>query len=206
MEKVVNKIFEILSKPAKWIFIIGGFIYAAWFAVRTGMSMDGQVMNVITNIIILFVGAALCCLPPVMILIKKEDLAKIFFILLLCYWILSVPSQFFFLAETFADAREVYPVIVSIFLLITGIAFIAVLVLVILEMVLKVKVLRLVSLEAGIGAFALSVLCAILFSIEAIIMGGWFMLIEYALIDMILLPFVVGCGCICLLGIDKKGE
>ena len=86
MEKFTNKVFEILSKPAKWIFVGGAFAYALWFAIRTAMSIDGQFMNVLTNIITLFVGTALCVLPPLFILIKKEELAKLFFVFLLLFF------------------------------------------------------------------------------------------------------------------------
>ncbi len=207
MEKFINKVFEILSKPAKWIFVGGAFAYALWFAIRTAMSIDGQFMNVLTNIITLFVGTALCCLPPVFILIKKEELAKLFFVFLLGYWVLTAPSQYFFLAETFADAREFFPVFVSIFLLLTGVGVVGILVLSILEIILKIKFLRLLSLFIGIIVVALSFTTAILFMIEAGIMGAdWSIFVEYGLITMILLPFVVGCGCIALLGVNKKAE
>lgn len=207
MEKFINKVFEILSKPAKWIFIIGGFVYAVWFAMRTAMSIDGQFMNVLTNIITLFVGTALCCLPPLFLLLKKDELAKLFFAFLLGYWVLTAPQQYFFLAETFADAGQFFPVFVSIFLFTVGLALIGVLVLVILQIILKLKVLRLITLGIGILVVLLSFTTAILFMIEAGIMGAaWAMYIEYGFIMMILLPFVVGCGCICLLGVDKKGE
>ncbi len=207
MEKFINKVFEILSKPAKLIFIIGGLTYALWFAIRTAMSIDGQFMNVLTNIITLFVGTALIALPPVFILIKKEELAKLFFVFLLGYWVLTAPSQYFILAEGFADAGEFFPVFVSIFLLATGVGVVGILVLVILEIILRIKFLRLLSLFIGIIVVALSFTTAILFMIEAGIMGAdWSIFVEYGLITMILLPFVVGCGCIALLGVDKKAE
>lgn len=207
MENFINKVFNILSKPAKWIFVIGGLSYALWFAIRTAMSIDGQFMNVLTNIITLFVGTALCCLPPVFILIKKEELAKLFFVFLLGYWVLTAPSQYFFLAEGFADAGEFFPVFVSIFLLLTGVGVVGILVLSILEIILRIKFLRLLSLFIGIIVVALSFTTAILFMIEAGIMGAdWSIFVEYGLITMILLPFVVGCGCLYLLGVDKKAE
>ena len=207
MEKFINKVFEILSKPAKWIFIIGALVYAVWFATRTAMSMDGQFMNVLTNIITLFVGTALIALPPVFLLLKKDELAKLFFVFLLGYWVLNAPSQFFVLAEGFADAGEFFPVFVSIFLLMVGVGLVAILVLVILEIILKLQLFRLLSLFIGIVVVLLSFTTAILFMIEAGIMGAdWSIYVEYGLVTMILLPIVVGCGCICLLGIDKKGE
>ena len=207
MEKFINKVFEILSKPAKWIFIIGALVYAVWFATRTAMSIDGQFMNVLTNIITLFVGTALIALPPVFLLLKKDELAKLFFVFLLGYWVLNAPSQFFVLAEGFADAGEFFPVFVSIFLLMVGVGLVAILVLVILEIILKLQLFRLLSLFIGIVVVLLSFTTAILFMIEAGIMGAdWSIYVEYGLVTMILLPIVVGCGCICLLGVDKKGK
>lgn len=197
MDKLINKIFGVLSKPAKLILIIGGFTYALWFAIRTGMSMDGQFMNVLTNLITLVVGTALICLPPVLILLKKDEIAKIAFILLLGYWVLSAPTQYFFFAETFADAREFFPVFVSIFLLIAGLTLVAILVLVILEMLLGIKILRLIILGVALLFVAISFLTAIFFCIEAGIMEApWIYFVDYAFMDMILLPVVVGCGCI----------
>lgn len=207
MEKFINKVFEILSKPAKWIFIIGALVYGVWFATRTAMSIDGQFMNVLTNIITLFVGTALICLPPVFLLLKKDELAKLFFVFLLGYWVLTAPSQFFVLAEGFADAGEFFPVFVSIFLLTVGVGLVAILVLVILEIILKLQIFRLLSLFIGIIVVLLSFTTAILFMIEAGIMGAdWSIFVEYGLVTMILLPIVVGCGCVALLGVDKKGE
>ena len=207
MEKFINKVFEILSKPAKWIFIIGAFVYGAWFATRTAMSMDGQFMNVLTNIITLFVGTALICLPPVFLLLKKDELAKLFFVFLLGYWVLTAPSQFFVLAEAFADAREFFPVFVSIYLLTVGVGLVGILVLVILEIILKLQIFRLLSLFIGIIVVLLSFTTAILFMIEAGIMGAdWSVFVEYGLFMMMLLPIVVGCGCVALLGVDKKAK
>ena len=205
MNKVINKVFEILSKPAKLIFIIGAFVYAAWFATMTAMGIDGQFMNVLTNIITLFVGTALICLPPLFLLLKKEELAKLFFVFLLGYWILTTPQEFFFLSETFASAREFYPVFVSIFLLIIGLGLVGILVLVILEMVLNLKFLRFITLIIAFAVMATCLVTAILFMILCGINNApWNMYIQYAVIDMIILPFTVGCGCICLLGVDKK--
>ena len=207
MNKFVDKVFNILSKPAKLIFIIGALVYAVWFAVMTAMSIDGDFMNALTNIVTLFIGVALIALPPVMLLIKKEELAKLFFVFLLGYWVLTAPSEYFFLADTFASAGEFFPVFVSIFLLIIGLGLVGILVLVILEIILGLKALRLITLFVSIIEVALCFTTAILFMIEAGIMGaGWVFFVQYALMDMMVLPLVVGCGCLCLLGVDKKGE
>ena len=202
----MNKIYDFLAKPARLAFIICAFVFAFWFAVRTALSIDGQFMNVLTNIITLFIGTGLCCLPPLFLLLKKEELAKIFFVLLLGYWVLTAPSQYFFLAETFADAREFYPVFVSIFLLLTGLALVGILVLVILQMILGLKILRPIVNLVGLIFVGVSFLTAILFIIEAAIMGaGWTMYVEYGLMDFIVLPVTVGFGCLYFFQ-PQKGE
>ena len=193
----MNKLFDILVKPSKLVLIIGGFVYALWFAVQTAMSIDGQFMNVLTNIVTLFVGTALICLPPIMLLLKKEELAKLFFVFLIGYWVLSTPSEYFFLAETLADGGEFFPVFVSIFLLSIGLAVVAVLVLIILEMLLGLSALRPIINLVALIAVAACIVTAFLFIVECALMNaGWTFYVRYALMDMIVLPVTVGFGCL----------
>lgn len=193
----MNKLFDILVKPSKLVLIIGGFVYALWFAVQTAMSIDGQFMNVLTNIVTLFVGTALICLPPIMLLLKKEELAKLFFVFLIGYWVLSTPSEYFFLAETLADGGEPYPIFVSIFLLSIGLAVVAVLVLIILEMLLGLSALRPIINLVALIAVAACIVTAFLFIVECALMkAGWTFYVRYALMDMIVLPVTVGFGCL----------
>lgn len=203
INKVINKIFSIMAIPAKFIFIIGGFTYALWFAIRTGMGIGNQWMNVIVVLLTAVIGLALICVPPVFILIKKDEIAKVVFMLLLGYWIFNAFNEYVFFAETFSEAGEFYPILVSVFLLLTGLMLICVLVLAILSMFFKIKIFSLILLGMGILFVAMSFLVAILFCIQAGIMGAtWIYYVEYAFIDMILLPVVVGCGIIYFFGIS----
>ena len=201
----MNKIFETLAKPAKLVLIIGGLVYAVWFATKTAMGMGGTFMSVLTGVITLIVGVGLIALPPVLLLLKKEELAKLFFVFLVGYWVLRTPSEYFFLADTFADANEFYPVFVSIFLLIIGMAVLGVLVLLVLEMLLGMKFLRpIINLVAFI-AVAACIFTGILFIIECAIMkAGWTMYIDYAVMDMMVLPVTVGFGCLYFFGASNK--
>ena len=201
----MNKIFETLAKPAKLVLIIGGLVYAVWFATKTAMGMGGTFMSVLTGVITLIVGVGLIALPPVLLLLKKEDPAKLFFVFLVGYWVLRTPSEYFFLADTFADANEFYPVFVSIFLLIIGMAVLGVLVLLVLEMLLGMKFLRpIINLVAFI-AVAACIFTGILFIIECAIMkAGWTMYIDYAVMDMMVLPVTVGFGCLYFFGASNK--
>ena len=72
----MEKFFNSLSKPAKWVFVIGGFFYATWFAVTQATAIDGQFVNVITKLIIMVVGSALLVAAPILVLLNKNDAAK----------------------------------------------------------------------------------------------------------------------------------
>ena len=204
----MNKIFEILAKPAKLVLIIGGLVYAVWFAVMQAVSIDGEFMSVLTGIVTLFVGTALIALPPVMLLIKKDELAKLFFVFLLGYWVLTSPTQYFFFAETLASAGEFFPVFISILLFVVGLGIVGILVLVILEILLGLKFLRPIINLIALIVIAASFVTAILFMIEAGIQSApWIYYVDYALMDMIVLPVTVGFGCLYFFGAnEKKGE
>ena len=201
----MENLFKTLSKPAKWILVIGSFVYALWFAIQTAMGIQNNFMSVLTGIITLIVGVGLLAIPPVMLLLKKDDLAKLFFVFLIGYWVLTTPQEYFFLADTFSEANEFFPVFVSIFLLIIGIAVLGILVLLVLEILLGMKFLRpIINLVAFISVCA-CIFTAILFIVEAAILGaGWVYFVQYGFMDMILLPTVVGFGCLYFFGASNK--
>ena len=197
----MSKIFAALSKPARWVLIIGGLVYAVWFAVMTAMGFDDSFMSVLTGILTLIVGVGLIALPPVLLLVKKEELAKLFFVFLLGYWVLTTPRSYFFWAETFADAGEFFPVLVSIFMLVVGMALLAILVLIVLEMLLGMKFLRPIINLVAFFTVCACILTAILFIIECAIMkAGWTMFIDDGFMGLILLPTIVGFGCLYFFG------
>ncbi len=200
----MEKIFSALAKPAKLIFIIGGFVYALWFAIQTGLSINGSFTNVLANIVILFVGTGLLIIPPLFLLLKKEELAKIIFVLLLGYWVLSAPTEFFFLAETFEEAQEFYPVFVAIVLLIVGLGIVTILVFVVLQLLFGLKVLRPITNLIALIVVGACILAAILFIILAAIRGAdWSFYVRYALMDMMVLPVTVGAGCLYFFNAQK---
>ena len=47
----MDKFFNVLLKPAKWILIIGSLVYAVWFAVETASSINGTFMGVVSNLL-----------------------------------------------------------------------------------------------------------------------------------------------------------
>lgn len=193
----MDKIFNSLRKPADLVFIIGAFLYAVWFAIETIFSIDGQVLNILGNIVVLIVGALLIALPPIMLLMRKDNLAKLFFVFLLGYWVIFSARNYLFFAETFGDSREVFPIITGIFLFIVGLLIVGILAMVILDIILGLPALRpIIDLLALIFVGA-SFIAAILFMIYAGIQGaGWTYFVKYALMEMIVLPVTVGFGCL----------
>ena len=97
----MNNFFKALSKPAKWILVIGSLVYATWFAVQTAGSIQGTFMSVASNLIILVVGSVLLFSVPILILVKKVDMAKIAFLILAGYWLISTTRSMFNYAETY---------------------------------------------------------------------------------------------------------
>ena len=200
----MNKLFAALTKPAKLIFIIGGFVYALWFGIHTGLSINGGFVNVFSNIIVLFVGVGLLVIPPLFLLIKKEETAKLIFVFLLGFWVLTAPREFFALADGFADAQEFYPVFVAIFFLLVGLGIVAILVLVVLQLLFGMKFLRPIINLIALIVVGLSILTAILFIILcAINKVDWSFYVRYALMDLTVLPVTVGAGCLYFFSAEK---
>ena len=102
----MEKFFNALLKPAKWILIIGSLVYATWFAVQTAGSINGTFMSVVSNLLILIVGSALLFSVPLLIIFKKEDMAKIAFFILAGYWLISTTRSMFGYAETYAELED----------------------------------------------------------------------------------------------------
>ena len=201
----MSKIFQALCKPARWVLIIGGLVYAVWFAVQTALSFGNTFMSVLTGIFTLIIGVGLIALPPVLLIFKKEELAKVFFVFLIGYWVLYTTQEYFFLSDTFASADQFYPVFVGIFLFIIGLGLASILVLIVLEMLLGMKFLRPIINLVAFFTVCACILTGILFIILCAINNStWVMYIQYALMGMIVLPTVVGFGCLYFFGASEK--
>ena len=203
----MDKFFQALSKPAKWVLIIGGFFYAVWFAIMQATSIEGQFMSVVTNIIIMIIGTALLVAVPVLVLLKKDDAAKMVFLFLLGYWVLNTISNWFFYAETFTDARDELnglAITSGIFSFIVGLGLVAILVLTVLEFVLKKPAFRFISLLVMLGVIGLGFITALLLFIYAATVGGvWPMGLNF-FVEYLILPAVIFFGYIYFFGVPAK--
>ena len=207
----MEKFFNILLKPAKWILVIGSFVYATWFAVQTAGSISGTFMSVVCNLIILIVGSALLFSVPVLILLKKVDMAKIAFFILAGYWLISTARSMFGYAETYCieDAPGA-AVAGGVFAFITGLCLVGVLALIVLEFVAKKAFFRLFAFFAMFGVILFALLTGILLFaglVEYSDYLGWAH-VANLLVEYLLVPAIVCFGCLFFLGApaSKKAE
>lgn len=205
----MEKFFNVLLKPAKWILIIGSLVYAVWFAVETASSINGTFMGVVSNLLILIVGSALLFSVPLLILFKKEDMAKIAFFILAGYWLISTTLSMFGYAQTYTELNDGLAVTGGVFAFIAALCLVGVLALIVLEFVIKKPALRLFTFFVMIGVIVFTLLTGILLFALYASNGsplGWSFTADL-LVKNLLVPTVVCFGCLYFLGAPttKKG-
>lgn len=201
----MDKFFEVLTKPAKWVLIIGGFIYAVWYAIGRGASMDGEFMSVLVNLILLIVGTALLVTVPILVLLNKNDMAKIVFLILVGYWLLSSIQSHYAQAEMFCSNTEDGVAITGgVFFFLAASSLLAVLVFIVLEFALKKPAMRFFAFIVMLAVIGLSFLAGLFYFIEAVrYEWGWYSSIN-PWIEYMLLPIVVCFGYLFFSGAPKK--
>lgn len=204
----MEKFFNVLVKPAKWILVIGSLVYATWFAVQTAGSINGTFMSVVSHLIILIVGSALLFSVPLLIIFKKIDMAKIAFFILAGYWIISTTRSMFGYAETYCvEGAPAAAIVGGIFAFLTALCLVGVLVLIIIEFVAKRATFRLFAFFAFFGVILFALLTGIMLFVTLV--DGYMPWTYTAnlLVEYLLVPTIVCFGCLYFLGAPKgKGE
>ena len=203
MEKFLNS----LTKPAKWVLIIGGLFYAVWYAIGRGMSMEGSFMSVVGNILLLFVGTALIAIPPILVLFNKKELAKTVFLILVGYWLLTSIQNWLFNADLYCSNNDDgLAVVTGIFFFIGALGLLGILILIALEIGLKKPGFRFFAFLAILGVIVFAFFAGLFAFIEAIRYDwGWARVVDQ-LVEYILLPVVVCFGYLYFFGApNKKG-
>lgn len=167
----MKKLFEILSKPAKWIFVVCAAVIAVAFAIAKakliGPGFNAGFTSGIGALIVMIVGTLLLLAAPVLILLKRDNEAKAIFTLLLVYWLLWYTQRNFELGG-YAQANDVLPKLAGIFSFLVALCLVAVLILVILEFALKKSFLRFFAFLVLMAAVVLGLFAAIFFFISGI--------------------------------------
>ena len=204
----MEKFFNVLLKPAKWILVIGSLVYATWFAVQTAGSINGTFMSVTSHLIILVVGSALLFSVPLLIIFKKIDMAKIAFFILAGYWIISTTRTMFGYAETYCvEGAPAAAIVGGIFAFLTALCLVGVLALIIIEFVAKKPALRLFAFFAFFGVILFALLTGILLFVTLVDSYMSWAYTANLLVEYLLVPTIVCFGCLYFLGTPKgKGE
>lgn len=205
----MKKVFDVLLIPAKWILIIGSLVYATWFAVETAGSINGSFMSVTTHLIVLVVGTAMLFSVPILVLIKKVDLAKIAFLILAGYWLISTTRSMFSYAEVYTQLNDGLAVTGGIFAFLTGLCLVGVIVLIVLEFALKNSLFRLIAFFSMFGVILFGLVTGILIFIlyAKNSYSDWTYTASF-LVENLLVPTIVCFGSLFFLGAPttKKGE
>ena len=149
----MQKIFEVLSKPARLILIIAAFAYAGLYAVVSFGSFDGGFLAVVGGLIVSVLTIAAVVAVPVLLLLKKEEAAKLVFILVAGYWLVSNAQSYLLNYSWWAEGDDGLRIVIAIFGFLAGLALTGVLVLLILNFILKKEVFKLSAVLAFAGAF-----------------------------------------------------
>lgn len=196
----MEKFLQTLSKPAKWVFIIGGFFYTAWFTIYTATNIGGGFISVVASLIIMTIGTALLVASPLLVLLKKDNPARLLFLFLLGYWVLSTIQSWLFYAETFVESNNGLGVAAAIFSFIAGLGIVAILVLTVLEFLLKKPVFRFISFLIFLGVVATGFIAGLLIVIYSGTNNAFWPLGANLLVEYMILPVVICFGYLYFMG------
>ena len=141
----MEKFFQSLSKPARLIFIICGFVCTALFTIFNGASFGGTFFSVVASLIILIVGAALLVGAPLLTLFNKKEAAKVVYLILLGYWLITIVQTLFFASSGSLNNRDAVDIIIIIISFSIALALVGVLVFAALEFFFKNKAFRFIA-------------------------------------------------------------
>ena len=166
--------------------------------------MDGEFMNVIVNLILLIVGTALLVATPILVLLNKNEMAKIAFLILVGYWLLTSIQSYYGYAEVFCSSNDGVSITGGIFFFLAASCLLAVLVLIIVEFALKKPAMRFFAFIVMLALIVLAFLAGLFYFIQAVrFEAGWYRCVE-PWIEYMLLPIVVCFGYLYFSGAPKK--
>ena len=201
---MVNKILDLLSKPARWVLLIGSLVYLALFAVATAGQIGGRFLSVVSNLIILIAGIGVLAVVPLFMFLKKENISKIVFTILGGYWLISsILGELGTAAAWDMDGAPGIVITASVFSFILGLCLLGVLVLLVLNFVLKNDFYRLLAVFVMAAVVLFSLVTGILWMVAYGQMNfGWTSYVN-AVADYIVVPVVVLFGYFYFYGVPQ---
>lgn len=150
----MKKIFEVLSKPARLILIIAAFAYVGVYSVVAFGGFGGGFLPVLANIIIYVLTAGAVVAIPILLLLKKEEAAKLVFLLVGAYWLISESRGLLSYANLVTENNEGLSVAYGVFGFLAGLALTGVVVLIVLKYILKKEVFKFCAVLTFVGAYS----------------------------------------------------
>ena len=164
----MKKLFQILSKPAKWIFIIAAAVIGIFWIIYSIRTFDTRgFVPVLKSIILLVVGALVLLTCPVLLLLKREAEARAVFLFILGFWLIKYTQGNFELSANYANEDNALLKLAGIFAFFVALALVAVLVLTILELGFKKNFLRFFAVCAVMAAICFGFLAGLFMFISA---------------------------------------
>ena len=202
----MDKFFQTLSKPAKWIFVIGGFFYATWFSILQISAIGGTFVSVTANMIIFIIGSALLVAAPILVLMNKKEIAKLVFIFLIGYWLLMSIQTWFTEAEASSELRrqDGLTITISIFAFLAALALTGVLVMIVLGYIFKNPVFRFIGLMIFFGVIFFSFITGILFMVFTIKGNAFWPQGMAAIVAYMITPTIICFGYLYFFGAPKE--
>ena len=158
----MKKIFEVLSKPARLILIIAAFAYVGVYSVVALGGFGGGFLPVLANIIIYVLTAGAVVAIPILLLLKKEEAAKLVFLLIGAYWLISESRGLLSYAHLVTENNEGLSVAYGVFGFLGGLALTGVVVLIVLKYILKKEVFKFCAVLTFVVAYSIILIFFIL--------------------------------------------
>lgn len=137
----MKELLKAIKGPSRIIYMVGATIYALLFAVIAigNGATGGQFMPVFAGLIIMAAGIIAIGSVPLLMLLKKEDAAKIIFVVLAGYWLVSQAQARIGMAGGIVDGVDGTAVTGYVFGFISGIMLLIIGILVIVYTIFSKK-------------------------------------------------------------------
>ena len=193
--QMLDRIIQIFKKPSRFILFVGSIVVFALTMLSGFGNIGGDFFPVFIGIIVLLATLCATATVPVLLILKKDDIAKIVFVVLAGYWLISSArgqlGNVAWVGEGTAltDAAGVFSVLY-------GLCLLAIIVLIVLHLVLKNDFLKKVVLCVLAGAIVLGLVAMILW---CVIYGKynshWTVFID-EICSFVAIPVTVFGGCV----------
>lgn len=181
----MENFFKSLTKPARLIFIICGFVCTTLFAILNGMNFGGTFFSVVASILYVSVGTTLIVGAPVLTLFNKKEAAQVVYLLLLGYWLLNIVQALFRAGSASFNNKDAVDIIIIIVSFSIALALVGVLVFGALEFFFKNKAFRFIAVLLFFIAVAAMLFLFVFHLIDCIqAKAGWTLYFSYIFNDI----------------------